>query len=76
MFSALFGFYGFFLGIFMLLVHLSTLQSFSVPYLAPLSPLFFKDFPHALVRIPWAWKKRRPTMLNTIDDTTQGDETK
>jgi spore germination protein KA len=72
----LFGFYGYFLGFFILLVHLSTLQSFGVPYLAPLSPPFFKDLPHALVRIPWAWKKRRPTMLNTIDDTSQGDETK
>lgn len=74
--SALFGLYGFFLAIFVLLVHLSTLQSFGVPYLAPLSPPFFKDLPHALLRLPWTWKKQRPAMLNTIDDTSQGDETK
>jgi hypothetical protein len=74
--SALFGLYGFFLGIFVMLVHLSTLQSFGVPFLAPLSPPYFKDLPHALFRLLWAWRKRRPTMLHTIDDTSQGDETK
>ncbi|MGF9712064.1 spore germination protein [Paenibacillus naphthalenovorans] len=76
-FAALFGLYGFFLGIFILLVHLSTLHSFGVPYLAPLSPPFFKDLPNALFRLPWVWKKRRPKMLNILDDTrSQGEDKK
>jgi len=72
--SCLFGLYGFFLGIFLLLVHLASLQSFGVPYLAPMSPPYFRDLPHALIRLPLIWKKKRPKMLHTTDDTAQGDK--
>jgi hypothetical protein len=71
--SSLFGLYGFFLGIFMLLVLLAKLESFGVPYLAPVSPPYLRDIPHALFRMPMSWKKKRPEMLHTIDDTNRGD---
>ncbi|MCM3494629.1 spore germination protein [Paenibacillus sp. FSL M7-1455] len=75
-FSCIFGLYGFFLGVFLLLVLLASLQSFGVPYLAPMSPPFFKDLPHALFRLPLAWKRKRPEMLHTIDDTNRGEQSK
>ncbi|GAB2696568.1 spore germination protein [Paenibacillus thermoaerophilus] len=71
--ASLFGLYGFFLGVFILLIHLASLQSYGVPYLAPLSPPFFKDMAHVFLRMPWPWKKRRPSLLRPNDQTNQGD---
>ncbi|WP_248929877.1 spore germination protein [Paenibacillus hamazuiensis] len=75
-FSCIFGLYGFFVGVFLLLVLLASLQSFGVPYLAPMSPPYFRDLPHALFRLPMAWKRKRPKMLHPIDDTNQGEQSK
>ncbi|WP_027091942.1 spore germination protein [Cohnella thermotolerans] len=70
--AAMFGLYGFFLSVFVLLIHLSTLQSYGVPYLAPFSPPYFKEIAHAFFRMPWPWKKRRPEYLHPNDGTKGG----
>ncbi|MFW5434797.1 spore germination protein [Paenibacillus apiarius] len=72
--SSVLGMYGFFLMMLAILVYLSTLQSFGIPYLAPLSPPIFKDMLQSLFGVPVKWLKRRPAMLNTTDDTRQGDD--
>jgi hypothetical protein len=72
--SSVLGIYGFFLSFFILMTHLSTLYSFGVPYLAPISPPF-KDFPSDILRLPWGWKKKRPEMLHPQDKTSQRDQT-
>ncbi|MGG1314656.1 spore germination protein [Cohnella laeviribosi] len=74
--AAMFGLYGFFLAVFVLLIRLSSLQSYGVPYLAPFSPMFFKDIAHAFFRMPWIWRKRRPTYLHPDDSTSGGEDKK
>lgn len=72
--SSLLGMFGFFIGVFSLVAYLSVLESFGLPYLAPLSPLTYKDLMGAFLRKPWAFSKKRPDMLNTIDNTTKEKE--
>ncbi|WP_082341599.1 spore germination protein [Paenibacillus solani] len=72
--SSLLGMLGFFIGIFSIIAYLSVLESFGLPYLAPLSPLTFKDLMSSLLKKPWAFNKERPEMLKTIDNTTKEKE--
>lgn len=53
--SGSFGMVGFSLALIALTVHLATLRSFGVPYLAPLAPFRPKGLKDALWRSPW-WK--------------------
>ncbi|WP_019422117.1 spore germination protein [Paenibacillus sp. OSY-SE] len=73
--SSVLGMYGFFISLLAILVYLSTLQSFGIPYLAPLSPPVFKDMLQSLIGVPVKLLKRRPVMLKTTDDTRQGEDT-
>ncbi|WP_246206581.1 spore germination protein [Virgibacillus ihumii] len=50
-----FGLLGIMLGIILIIVHLSTLRSFGVPYLSPMAPMMPDDMKDVLVRAPW-WK--------------------
>ncbi|WP_211750205.1 spore germination protein [Paenibacillus sp. Marseille-Q4541] len=50
--SASFGLFGIFIGIGLILIHLSSLQSFGTPYLSPLSPFNILDQRDSLVRLP------------------------
>ncbi len=45
------GMYGFVLGYLALIVHLSSLRSFGVPYLSPISPRIFSDWRDTFVRL-------------------------
>lgn len=63
--ASIFGLYGVFLGMIMLVAHLASLRSFSVPYLAPFAPFSWQDHGDVLIRLPaWAMKKR-PSYLQT-----------
>jgi hypothetical protein len=68
------GIYGFTLAVIAIVVYLSSLKSFGVPYLAPLSPVNWRDLVMALIRKPWYLKKRRPETLQTIDSTRKQEE--
>jgi hypothetical protein len=72
--SSLLGMLGFFIGILSLIAYLSVLESFGLPYLAPLSPLTLKDLLNSLLKKPWAFNKKRPQMFQTIDDTSEERE--
>lgn len=72
--SSLLGMLGFFIGLFSIVAYLSVLESFGLPYLAPLSPLTFKDLMNALLKKPWAFNKNRPDMLQNIDNTSEERE--
>ncbi|CEP67586.1 Bacillus/Clostridium Ger spore germination protein [Moorella glycerini] len=66
------GFYGIMLGLLAILVHLNTLRSFGVPYLAPVTPWNFSDFKDVLVRVPrWAMNSR-PSQIGYRDPVRQG----
>lgn len=62
--AAVFGLYGVLLSLTAMVIHLVSLRSFGVPYLAPVAPFTLKDQDDIFVRFP-NWKnRRRPTYLN------------
>ncbi|CAG7635952.1 spore germination protein [Paenibacillus allorhizosphaerae] len=69
------GVYGFMLSVMGLVLYLSTLESFGVPYLAPLSPPKFREMLPALLAKPWKSLKRRPAFLQGDDPTRRGGDT-
>lgn len=42
--------------------HLCNLQSFGVPYLAPVAPLRFSDMGDYIYRRSWRWTRTRPAL--------------
>lgn len=56
--SSTLGMFGFLLSIFLLTLHLVRLESFGLPYMAPLSPLDVKQLPLSFLRLPWRLKIR------------------
>jgi hypothetical protein len=57
--AATFGAFGITLGWLAIVIHLCRLESFSLPYFAPLAPTRFRDFKDLFVRVPiWAMKLR------------------
>jgi len=72
--SAWIGMYGLILGLILFIAYLSRLQSFGVPYLAPLSPLNAKDLVISYLRVPWAKIKGRPGALHPVDPDHQPED--
>ncbi|MDI9259271.1 spore germination protein [Alicyclobacillus sendaiensis] len=65
--AGVFGLYGVaILGI-VLIVHLASIRSFGVPYLAPVGPTLLTDWKDALVRAPWWDMGRRPQAYEPMD---------
>ncbi|AOH54600.1 hypothetical protein ABE28_009585 [Peribacillus muralis] len=65
--SSILGLFGFFLGVFSIVLYLSRLQIYGLPYLAPISPLSFKDILGGVFVKPYLFKKKRAAMLKTKD---------
>ncbi|URN95095.1 MAG: spore germination protein [Candidatus Pristimantibacillus lignocellulolyticus] len=65
LFGTFLGIYGFILSIILFCLYLSTIRSFGVPYLAPLSPLDLRGLMPTLFEVPLRWMKRRPNFLHT-----------
>ncbi|WP_373233037.1 spore germination protein [Cohnella sp.] len=59
------GLYGVMCGVLFTIVHLASMKSFGVSYLAPLAPTFFSDWKDILVRVPQPWMKTYPRMNGT-----------
>lgn len=57
------GFYGIGLVVLLLLLHLSNLRSFGMPYIKPFAPLYLKDLRDTLVRAPLWMLRQRPQKL-------------
>ncbi|MCS7462309.1 spore germination protein [Paenibacillus doosanensis] len=74
--ASVLGMFGLILSIILLMFYLSKLQSFGVPYLAPISPLHVKDLFKAFMRVPWNHMRTRPQTLDTQDSDHQGEEHK
>ncbi|CAH1224706.1 Spore germination protein XA [Paenibacillus allorhizoplanae] len=70
--STVFGIYGFMISLMGLILFMSTLESFGVPYLSPLSPPQFGEMITSLLAKPWKKLRRRPHALSPKDDTRQG----
>ena len=69
--AAFLGYFGIMIGVILLLIHLASLSSFGVPYLAPLAPLRQEDLGDILVRRPWWSSRRRPRILLPEDQSRQ-----
>lgn len=63
--SAVLGLYGFVFGVTIILIHLSSLNSFGVSYLAPFAPLRLRDWVDQLMLWPARWRNFRPAYLTT-----------
>jgi hypothetical protein len=56
-----FGIFGLMVGYLLLGIHLTSLQSFGVPYLSPVTPFKWKDMKDVFFRAPWwAMGKKGP----------------
>ncbi|MCD1257423.1 spore germination protein [Paenibacillus athensensis] len=70
--SSVLGMYGFMISTIAIVVYLSRLESFGVPYLAPLSPITWTDFMSAITRKSWFSIDKRPSILRPKDATRRG----
>lgn len=61
------GFYGIMLGLLAILVHLTTLRSFGVPYLSPVAPYHIQDFKDVFIRAPRWVQDTRPEQIGYRD---------
>lgn len=72
--SSLLGMFGFIISVVALALYLSTLESFGVPYMTPISPPSLRDMFGTLKFNALKVAKRRPSFLKPIDDTRkEGD---
>ena len=70
--SASFGFFGFLLGLFLILVHMARLESFGVPYLSPYVGAQlneYQDEKDSIVRFPLRMLWKRPIYANPNERT-------
>ncbi|MBP1964425.1 spore germination protein [Paenibacillus aceris] len=58
--AAVLGLYGILLGIFFIVIHLTRLRSFGVPYLSPIAPFTLTELKDVMVRAPWWAMSERP----------------
>ncbi|WP_232229073.1 spore germination protein [Paenibacillus zanthoxyli] len=58
------GLYGVLLGVLFILIHMTRLRSFGVPYLSPIAPLHISDLKDVLVRVPWWGMIKRSTEVS------------
>jgi len=65
--AAFFGLYGIMLLLILIIIHLCSLKSFGVPYLAPLTPSRFGDLKDTFLRAPLQWMTMRPTIFKPKD---------
>ncbi|WP_338450120.1 spore germination protein [Niallia oryzisoli] len=62
--AASFGLFGIILGLIVMVLHLNSLRSFGIPYLAPNAPFILQDQADNFIRLPrWAFY-RRPRLIN------------
>lgn len=62
--AASFGLYGLICGVLFILLHMASIRSFGIPYLAPLAPAITGDLKDTVVRVPWYSMRRRPRQIS------------
>ncbi|WP_157264649.1 spore germination protein [Paenibacillus oryzisoli] len=72
--ASIFGFYGIFFSLMILIGHMANLRSFGVPYLSPVGPLSTPDLKDVLIRAPWWQIQKRPEFMAVQDNTSQSNE--
>lgn len=69
--ASIMGLYGIVLSLILLLIHLVKLNSFGVPYLAPVVNPDISDFKDVYIRMPFNYFKTRPGYMKTKDKIRQ-----
>ncbi|MGL4730729.1 MAG: spore germination protein [Clostridium sp.] len=69
--AAFLGLYGVVIGVIFLLIHLTRLKSFGIPYLSPGVNLSERDMKDMYVRLPFSIFRYRPKFMNTQDKIRQ-----
>jgi spore germination protein KA len=59
-----FGLFGIFVGVTILILHLSSLRSFGVPYMSPFAPLIPQGQKDSILRLPHWMLLNRPRLVN------------
>lgn len=62
--AASFGMFGIMLGLIIMVLHLTSLKSFGIPYMAPNAPFNLNDQKDNLIRLPRPLFKTRPRFIN------------
>jgi len=62
--AATFGLFGILIGIIIMILHLTSLRSFGVPYLSPMAPFIAKDQKDVMLRFPHWGLFSRPRLIN------------
>jgi spore germination protein KA len=65
--AATFGLFGIILGLIVMVLHLSNLRSFGIPYLAPNAPFILQDQKDNLIRLPHWSLVSRPRLISQKD---------
>lgn len=71
--SSIFGMFRFLISFIGLVLYLSSLESYGVPYLSPYSPFVKNDFAEAVLKKPTDSIKKRPRILRPSDKTARRD---
>ena len=61
--AAALGLFGIMSGLFFLLIHMLSLRSFGVPYMAPIAPFVPSNLKDTIVRVPWWMMITRPRLF-------------
>lgn len=69
--AATLGLFGIMAGLIALLIHMTSLRSFGVPYLSPITPFNAKDQQDVFVRFPMWAMNTRPSMMATKNQNRQ-----
>lgn len=72
--SAIFGLYGLTAGGVLIILHLTTLKSFGVPYFSPLAPLTLSGLTDTIVRAPMWHHRLRPLMYRPRNKFRSGPD--
>ncbi|MBB6453104.1 spore germination protein KA [Salirhabdus euzebyi] len=65
--AGMFGLFGIIIGLIIMVLHLTSLRSFGIPYLAPMGPFIPSEQKDTLVRMPFWRMKTRPKLISQMD---------
>ncbi len=77
--SGFLGLFGIMIALLLMLIHMSSLHSFGLPYLSPVAPFNLGEMSDILVRRPWYMNIMRPTMKgmeNAVRQTSSDSSNK
>ncbi|MEC0173470.1 spore germination protein [Paenibacillus favisporus] len=62
--ASMFGIYGIACMLLILVLHLCSLKSLNVPYMAPYAPMIYSDMKDSMLRMPQDYMKKRPKLIS------------